>query len=197
LVAPPSSAILNPRSASTCSRALRNVKIAMSPFDDRPAPRCRTRQQNSSCVFRCCAARTKEQEKPNPLIVVTELPTRLFPLQRKRRYLTTSRRCDMASYVGGKVTPLPEDVPDNLGLADIDHFAQFCPGKKVPPRDSVLAARVAGRTGQTSLDRGIIREHMWSYTLKTLKCLEIQNRMPNPDRQRWASCKRFSGKRVD
>jgi hypothetical protein len=36
----------------------------------------------------------------------------------------------MASYVGGKVTPLPEDVPDNLGLADIDHFAQFCQEQK-------------------------------------------------------------------
>jgi hypothetical protein len=122
--------ILNPRSASTCSRALRNVRIAMSHFDNRPAPRCRTRQQNSSCVFRCCAVRTKEQEKSDPLMVVTELPTRLFPLQRKRRYLTTSRRCEMASYVGGKVTPLPEDVPDNLGLADIDHFAQFCQEQK-------------------------------------------------------------------
>jgi CxxC motif-containing protein (DUF1111 family) len=25
----------------------------------------------------------------------------------------------------GKTTPDPEDVPDSLGLADIDHFAQF------------------------------------------------------------------------
>src|SRR3984893_19322572 len=25
----------------------------------------------------------------------------------------------------GKVTPDPEDVPDDLGLADIDHFVQF------------------------------------------------------------------------
>ena len=70
--------ILNPEIASTCSRALKNVRIAMSPFDNGPAPRCQTRQ-NSSCVFRCCAARTKEQEKPDPLMVVTELPTRLFP----------------------------------------------------------------------------------------------------------------------
>jgi len=48
----------------------------------------------------------------------------------------------------GKVTPDPEDVPDNLGLADIDHFAQFVRGTKVPPRDSVLAANPAGRAGQ-------------------------------------------------
>jgi CxxC motif-containing protein (DUF1111 family) len=48
----------------------------------------------------------------------------------------------------GKVTPDPEDVPDNLGLADIDHFAQFVRGTKVPPRDRVLAANPAGRAGQ-------------------------------------------------
>src|SRR6202011_5441905 len=39
----------------------------------------------------------------------------------------------------GKVTADPEDVPDSLGLADIDHFAQFIRGTKVPPRDTVLA----------------------------------------------------------
>jgi CxxC motif-containing protein (DUF1111 family) len=53
----------------------------------------------------------------------------------------------------GKVTPDPEDVPDNLGLADIDHFAQFVRGTKVPPRDSVLAASAAGRAGQTLFER--------------------------------------------
>jgi CxxC motif-containing protein (DUF1111 family) len=53
----------------------------------------------------------------------------------------------------GKVTPDPEDVPDNLGLADIDHFAQFVRGTKVPPRDSVLAASPAGRAGQTLFER--------------------------------------------
>jgi hypothetical protein len=36
----------------------------------------------------------------------------------------------------GKVTPDPEDVPDDLGLADIDHFAQFIRGTKAPPRDT-------------------------------------------------------------
>jgi CxxC motif-containing protein (DUF1111 family) len=38
----------------------------------------------------------------------------------------------------GKITPDPEDVPDNLGLADIDHFTQFIRGTKVPPRDPAL-----------------------------------------------------------
>src|SRR6201993_3871714 len=48
----------------------------------------------------------------------------------------------------GKITTDPEDVPDNLGLADIDHFAQFIRGTKAPPRDSVLAASAAAQTGQ-------------------------------------------------
>ena len=48
----------------------------------------------------------------------------------------------------GKITTDPEDVPDNLGLADIDHFAQFVRGTKAPPRDSVLAASAAAKTGQ-------------------------------------------------
>src|ERR1700740_1146590 len=39
----------------------------------------------------------------------------------------------------GKITSDPEDVPDNLGLADIDHFAQFIRGTKAPPRDAALA----------------------------------------------------------
>jgi CxxC motif-containing protein (DUF1111 family) len=39
-----------------------------------------------------------------------------------------------------KVTSDPEDTPDSLGLADIDHFAQFIRGTKVPPRDTALAA---------------------------------------------------------
>lgn len=38
----------------------------------------------------------------------------------------------------GKVTSDPEDHPDALGLADIDHFAQFVRGTKVPPRDANL-----------------------------------------------------------
>ncbi len=39
-----------------------------------------------------------------------------------------------------KTTKDPEDQPDDLGLADIDHFAQFIRGTMVPPRDAILAA---------------------------------------------------------
>jgi CxxC motif-containing protein (DUF1111 family) len=49
----------------------------------------------------------------------------------------------------GKVTPDPEDVPDDLGLADIDHFAQFIRGTKVPPRDAILAKTAAARAGDS------------------------------------------------
>jgi CxxC motif-containing protein (DUF1111 family) len=48
----------------------------------------------------------------------------------------------------GKVTPDPEDVPDDLGLADIDHFAQFVRGTKVPPRDTTLAATADAIAGE-------------------------------------------------
>jgi CxxC motif-containing protein (DUF1111 family) len=53
-----------------------------------------------------------------------------------------------------KTTTDPEDQPDNLGLADIDHFAQFIRGTMVPPRDTVLAATPAALAGQ-QLFRGI------------------------------------------
>jgi CxxC motif-containing protein (DUF1111 family) len=53
----------------------------------------------------------------------------------------------------GKVTPDPEDVPDALGLADIDHFAQFVRGTKVPPRDTALAATPAALAGEHLFDR--------------------------------------------
>jgi CxxC motif-containing protein (DUF1111 family) len=49
----------------------------------------------------------------------------------------------------GKTTPDPEDTPDNLGLADIDHFAEFIRGTKAPPRDAVLSATAAAQEGQT------------------------------------------------
>jgi hypothetical protein len=48
----------------------------------------------------------------------------------------------------GKVTPDPEDVPDNLGLADIDHFAQFVRGTKASPLDSTLAATTDAIAGE-------------------------------------------------
>jgi len=47
----------------------------------------------------------------------------------------------------GKITSDPEDTPDSLGLADIDHFAQFIRGTKAPPRDAVLAATPAAQAG--------------------------------------------------
>jgi CxxC motif-containing protein (DUF1111 family) len=53
----------------------------------------------------------------------------------------------------GKITQDPEDTPDDLGLADIDHFAQFIRGTKVPPRDTALAATAAGRAGRTVFER--------------------------------------------
>src|SRR6202012_4590419 len=40
------------------------------------------------------------------------------------------------------------DQPDELGLADIDHFAQFVRGTMVPPRDATLAATPAALNGQ-------------------------------------------------
>jgi len=53
----------------------------------------------------------------------------------------------------GKVTADPEDVPDDLGLADIDHFAQFVRGTKAPPRDAELAASADAQFGQTLFQR--------------------------------------------
>src|ERR1700746_63505 len=47
-----------------------------------------------------------------------------------------------------KTTIDPEDQPDNLGLADVDHFTQFVRGTKVPPRDSALAATPNAQKGQ-------------------------------------------------
>ena len=46
-----------------------------------------------------------------------------------------------------KTTKDPEDQPDDLGLADIDHFAQFIRGTMVPPRDAALAATPAAIRG--------------------------------------------------
>ena len=46
-----------------------------------------------------------------------------------------------------KTTKDPEDQPDDLGLADIDHFAQFIRGTMVPPRDATVAATPAAIRG--------------------------------------------------
>lgn len=53
----------------------------------------------------------------------------------------------------GKITSDPEDVPDNLGLADIDHFAQFIRGTQAPPRDATLAATVASQAGEQLFEK--------------------------------------------
>jgi CxxC motif-containing protein (DUF1111 family) len=47
-----------------------------------------------------------------------------------------------------KVSNAIEDQPDSLGLADIDHFAQFIRGTKAPPRDTALAATPDAQSGQ-------------------------------------------------
>jgi CxxC motif-containing protein (DUF1111 family) len=52
-----------------------------------------------------------------------------------------------------KTTSDPEDTPDNLGLADIDHFAQFIRGTRVPPRDEVLAATPDAQAGHELFQR--------------------------------------------
>ena len=53
----------------------------------------------------------------------------------------------------GKTTKDPEDVADELGLADIDHFAQFVRGTKVPPRDAKLAATADASAGQAVFEK--------------------------------------------
>jgi CxxC motif-containing protein (DUF1111 family) len=47
-----------------------------------------------------------------------------------------------------KTQPDIEDKPDNLGMANIDHFTQFIRGTKVPPRDTVLAGSADAQAGQ-------------------------------------------------
>jgi CxxC motif-containing protein (DUF1111 family) len=68
----------------------------------------------------------------------------------------------------GKVTKDPEDVPDALGLADIDHFAQFIRGTKVPPRDPVLAGTASALNGAHLFERiGCSTCHVASITTAT------------------------------
>jgi len=64
-----------------------------------------------------------------------------------------------------KTTTDPEDQPDSLGLADIDHFAEFIRGTMVPPRDQVLAATAGAHKGQVIFDRiGCANCHVPSIT---------------------------------
>jgi CxxC motif-containing protein (DUF1111 family) len=53
----------------------------------------------------------------------------------------------------GKVTSDPEDKPDSLGLADIDHFAEFIRGTKVPPRDPALEATADAIYGERLFEK--------------------------------------------
>jgi CxxC motif-containing protein (DUF1111 family) len=53
----------------------------------------------------------------------------------------------------GKVTTDPEDLPDSLGLADIDHFAQFIRGTNVPPRDPAQAGSASAAAGARLFER--------------------------------------------
>jgi CxxC motif-containing protein (DUF1111 family) len=67
-----------------------------------------------------------------------------------------------------KETTDPEDKPDALGLADIDHFAQFIRGTRVPPRDTVLASTsdaIAGRSLFNSV--GCVSCHVATMTTLT------------------------------
>lgn len=60
----------------------------------------------------------------------------------------TSRLRPKDTTTVGKITPDPEDTPDNLGMEDIDHFAQFIRGTKAPPRDAALAATPDAQAGE-------------------------------------------------
>jgi CxxC motif-containing protein (DUF1111 family) len=52
-----------------------------------------------------------------------------------------------------KLTHDPEDTPDEIGMANIDHFAQFMRGTKTPPRDLTLAATPEARAGQQIFEK--------------------------------------------
>src|SRR5580698_6031536 len=52
-----------------------------------------------------------------------------------------------------KTTTDPEDQPDALGLANIDHFALFVRGTKAPPRDTVLAATMDALSGERLFEK--------------------------------------------
>lgn len=47
-----------------------------------------------------------------------------------------------------KTSSDPEDGPDEVGMADIDHFAQFIRGTQVPPVDATLMASSDAQAGQ-------------------------------------------------
>ncbi|MGA8150977.1 MAG: di-heme oxidoredictase family protein [Terriglobales bacterium] len=47
-----------------------------------------------------------------------------------------------------KTTTDPEDGPDSIGMADIDHFAQFMRATQTPPVDATIMATPAAQAGQ-------------------------------------------------
>jgi CxxC motif-containing protein (DUF1111 family) len=53
----------------------------------------------------------------------------------------------------GKSTSDPEDMPDSIGLADIDHFAQFIRGTKAPEPNKVLAGTADAMAGQALFEK--------------------------------------------
>ena len=61
------------------------------------------------------------------------------------------RRTDVTTVC--KVTTDVEDTTDSLGLANIDHFAQFIRDTQTPPRDTVLAATPDAQAGSQLFDQ--------------------------------------------
>jgi len=51
-----------------------------------------------------------------------------------------------------KIKNDPEDTPDELGMANIDHFAQFMRATKAPPRDTSLEATPDAQAGQVTFE---------------------------------------------
>jgi CxxC motif-containing protein (DUF1111 family) len=60
------------------------------------------------------------------------------------------RKTDVTSVC--KVTSDPEDTPDSIGMANIDHFAQFIRGTQAPPTDAALAATPDAQAGRQLFD---------------------------------------------
>ena len=55
-----------------------------------------------------------------------------------------------------KVTTDLEDTPDRLGLADIDHFAQFIRGTQTPPRNMEIASTPDAIEGENLFKRSVV-----------------------------------------
>ena len=47
----------------------------------------------------------------------------------------------------------PEDGPDSIGMADIDHFAQFMRATQAPPADATIMATANAQAGQQLFSR--------------------------------------------